>query len=321
MTVVQERSCPGYVKIEGALLLSGTVVDFDIHIWPETSEAPVLYRRKTDPFTEDQRERLADSSANVYASVGDHAAYARYLERYLDKIIENPRITTRAKASAVHTGSLKMVQDMLEEPQAPACLKRSESTVRNTVDFILSEKTAFHQLLSITTYDLYTYTHSVNVCTFGITLARDVGLSRKELLEFGMGAIFHDVGKTKVDSGIINKPGALTPEEWGEVKKHPEYGLSIINQSAFSAAAKAIILEHHERLDGSGYPAGKKGHQIHPFAKMTAVVDVFSALTSRRSYKKATDSFSALSTMKAGVGTHFEQKYYEKFVRLLGKPE
>ncbi len=104
------------------------------------------------------------------------------------------------------------------------------------------------------------------------------------------------------------------------MKRHPEVGLSLLDpKSGFSEDSKAVIREHHERLDGTGYPGGKKGAEIHPFAKVAAIADVFDALTSKRAYKDAIGSYPALKEMKEAVGTHFDESYFRAFVTLLGK--
>jgi len=159
------------------------------------------------------------------------------------------------------------------------------------------------------------------VCTIGLALAEQVGLrSQAHLMDFGVGAMFHDVGKTKIPSAILRKRGPLTEDEWEQMKRHPEMGIALLDpKSPFPDDSKAIILQHHERIDGSGYPKGLIGAEIHPFARVAAIVDVFDALTSRRTYKDAVGSFPALRIIKEEVGTHFDEDYYRVFVRLLGK--
>jgi len=312
----------GYALVDLGLLQIDTVVDFDVYIWPQGSPAPVLYRSKDMPFLEENRMRLVEADSGQIIMRNDAAAtFRRYIERNLDRIISNPSLPMKVKARVLYSSSIQLVQDILEKPGATENLKRSEDVVRNTIGYILHGKDAFHQLMSLTSYDYYTYTHSVNVCTIGLALAEQVGLrSQAELMDFGVGAMFHDVGKTKIPASILRKRGPLSEQEWVEMRQHPEVGLSLLDpQSPFSQDSKAIILQHHERLDGTGYPGGLKEADIHPFAKVAAIVDVFDALTSRRAYKEAVGSYPALQVMKDEVGTHFDAEHFAKFVRLLGK--
>jgi len=206
---------PGFAPFDLSLLQVDTVVDFDIHLWAVNSGVPVLYRNKDLPFLEEHRQRLLQSdSGQVLIRKDNVATFNRYIERNLDRIIANPTLPTKAKAKILYQTSLHLVQDILEAPNAPENFKRSEDVVRNTIGYILHGKDSFHQLMSLTSYDYYTYTHSVNVCTIGLALAEQVGMrSQTELMDFGVGAIFHDVGKTKIPSSILRKRGPLTDEE------------------------------------------------------------------------------------------------------------
>ncbi len=311
----------GFVRFDWSLLQTETVVDFDLYIWSDGGRGPVLYRNRNLPFLDEQRERITELGTSEILTRKDQAALVnRYVERNLDRIISDPDLALKTKARILYRTSLQMAKELLETPQAADNLRRSEDIVRATIGYIVQGKEAFQQLLSITSYDYYTYTHSVNVCTMGVALAEHIGLrSQTELMEFGIGGLFHDIGKTRISSSILRKRGPLTSEEWVLMRKHPEFGLEMLDPEApFSSDTKAIILEHHERLDGTGYPGGKKGEEIHPFARVAGIVDVFDALTTRRSYKDAIGSFSALKLMKEEVGSHFDEEYFCKFVQLLG---
>ncbi len=312
---------PGYARLEMALLQTETVVDFDIFIWGDDARPPVLYRNRNLPFLDEHRERLAEmGTSELLTRSQDEKAVARYVERNLDRVIASPTLPLTAKAKILYQSSLQLAQDILESPTAPDSLKRSEDVVRSTIGYVLQGKEAFQQLMSITSYDYYTYTHSVNVCTMGIALAEEVGLrSQTELMEFGIGALFHDVGKTRISPAILRKRGPLTDEEWVLMRRHPEMGIALLDPDApVSEASRAVILQHHERLDGTGYPGGRKAGDIHPFAKVAGIIDVFDALTTRRSYKDAIGSFPALRLMKAGIGEHFDEEYFRQFVGILG---
>jgi len=312
---------PGYSSLELALLQTETVVDFDIYIWADDGRPPVLYRNRNLPFLDEHRDRLTEmGTSHLLTRSEDERAVARYIERNLDRIIASPLLDLKAKATILYQSSLQLARDILESPGAPENLRRSEDVVRSTIGYVLQGKEAFQQLMSITSYDYYTYTHSVNVCTMGIALAEEIGMrSQTELMEYGVGALFHDVGKTRISPAILRKRGPLTEEEWVLMRRHPAMGLELIDpEASFSEASKAVILEHHERLDGTGYPDGKTGDEIHPFAKVTGIVDVFDALTTRRSYKDALGSFPALKLMKGSVGEHFDDEYFRHFVAILG---
>jgi HD-GYP domain-containing protein (c-di-GMP phosphodiesterase class II) len=315
------KAPPGYIEIDLSLLQVDTTVDFDVYFWPDSAAKPVLYRDKDLSFEEEHRKRLREADAHIYILSDNVRVLNRYIERNLDRIVSSPTIPTKTKATILYKSSLMMVQDLLDKPDSPENFRRSEDVVRATIGYIMQGKDSFHQLMSLTSYDYYTYTHSVNVCTIGLALAEQVGLrSQADLMDFGVGALFHDVGKTKIPPSILRKKGPLSEAEWTEMRRHPDLGLALIDPSSpFSDASKAVIAQHHERIDGAGYPNGLSNGGIHPFARVAAIVDVFDALTSRRVYKDAVASYPALKIMREEAGTHFDDSYYRAFVKLLGR--
>jgi putative nucleotidyltransferase with HDIG domain len=152
-------------------------------------------------------------------------------------------------------------------------------------------------LLSLNSKDDYTYQHSVQVGMLSYYLAKWLGKTEEEALLIGKAGYLHDIGKGKIENSILQKPGRLTDEEFAEIKKHTIYGFEIIRQSYEESAIALAALQHHERLDGKGYPLGKKGPDIHPYAKIVAVADVYSAMICNRSYQKKRDLLVVLKEL------------------------
>jgi putative nucleotidyltransferase with HDIG domain len=177
-----------------------------------------------------------------------------------------------------------------------------------------------HDLLSILsdvyTYDNYIFTHSFNVTLYSLAIGRELGLTEKELEILGLGAILHDVGKMKIPSEILFKTGKLTDEEFEAIKKHPQDGFDILrNVQTISLLVAHCAYQHHERINGSGYPRRIKGDDIHPFAKILAVADVFDAVTSDRVYRGAMLPHNGLEILFAGAGNLFEEDIVKAFRR------
>lgn len=146
------------------------------------------------------------------------------------------------------------------------------------------------QLTDIRLHDKYTFAHSVNVAIISAMIGRLLKIPKAELSILTLGGLLHDLGKIKIASEILNKNGRLNDEEFTAIKHHPEEGARRIREMAdtlpkFEILAR-IAEEHHERLDGSGYPHNKKSNEIHSFSKIVAIADVYDALTSERSYKR-----------------------------------
>jgi HD-GYP domain-containing protein (c-di-GMP phosphodiesterase class II) len=148
----------------------------------------------------------------------------------------------------------------------------------------------------------YLYAHSVNVGIYSAALGMAIGLNRNQLIELGVGAMLHDIGKTHISPEILEKPGKLTPSEFEEIKKHTIYGYDILReQPDIPLLAAHCALQHHERIDGSGYPRGLKGHEIHQYGKIVGLADIYDALISNRSYRKAYLPHEALDIIFAST--------------------
>ncbi|MCS7299099.1 MAG: HD-GYP domain-containing protein [Spirochaetia bacterium] len=169
-------------------------------------------------------------------------------------------------------------------------------------------------------YDEYTYTHSINVTILSMFFAKFLGASDFVIKEIGMGAILHDIGKVKIPTTILYKPGELTEEELTIMKKHPIIGyFAIKDEPTVSTYAKKIVLFHHERYDGNGYPLGIKFDRIGRYPQIVSLADVFDALTSERPYKPGISIAQALDIIMRRSGSHFEPMLTQRFVIEMSK--
>lgn len=173
-------------------------------------------------------------------------------------------------------------------------------------------------LATLRSLDQYTFVHSVQVCILSLLAAAQLGYGRPALRELGVGALLHDVGKVRVPAHILQKPGPLTPEEMEEVKRHTVYGFEILlPRHEISARAAHVAYQHHERLDGSGYPRGLRGEQIHPYARIVAVADVYDAMVAERPYRRAHRPDQAAAWLRSQAGIQFEARAVEALLRRL----
>jgi putative nucleotidyltransferase with HDIG domain len=168
------------------------------------------------------------------------------------------------------------------------------------------------------THDEYTYMHSVAVCALMVSLARRLGLPDEQVREAGAAGMLHDLGKAAMPIGVLNKPGALTDDEFKIMKAHPTRGWEMLRDSGGAAdAVMDVALHHHEKFDGSGYPHNLQGDAISLMARMGAVCDVYDAITSNRPYKKAWGPAESLQRMFSWKG-HFDELVLKSFIRSVG---
>lgn len=210
---------------------------------------------------------------------------------------------TKAKAGLVIS---ETIQGLHKAPQHH--IHKLKQVVREMVNQIFGHTDVVYNMLDIRSYDNYTYAHSVNVCTLALIIGAAMGMSRSDLEYLGIGALLHDIGKIFIDSEILNKPGSLKPEEYDQIKNHTWDGYELLKEKVgISFISSHVAFQHHEWEDGSGYPRGITGDQIHRFAKIVAVADVYDAMTSFRVYKKAMPSHIVLSKIKAEADRKFNR--------------
>ncbi|MDD3438489.1 MAG: HD-GYP domain-containing protein [Clostridiaceae bacterium] len=194
-------------------------------------------------------------------------------------------------------------------------VKPIRNSVCKMIDELMDEKDAMVNMQDLKSNDMYTFSHSVNVCVLSLITGISMKYDEEKLRELGMGAMLHDIGKTRIPHEILNKPESLTKEEFKLVKKHTSYGYELLKRSdVLSTYASYIALTHHERHDGEGYPLGLRGEEIHEFARIVSVADVFDAITSDRVYKKRINVNEAVEYL-IGMGDHqFDYNIVRSFI-------
>jgi len=186
--------------------------------------------------------------------------------------------------------------------------------MRTILDEVREQEALLDLISDIFIVDDYIFTHSFNVTLYSVAIGLKLHLPIKQLETLGLGALLHDVGKLKVPRDILLKPGKLTEEEFEEIKRHADYGYTILKEvKTIPLIVAHCAYQHHERLDGTGYPRGLKEDEIQYLAKIIAVADVFDAVTSNRVYRKAMLPHEGLEILYAGCGRLFDLKIVEAF--------
>lgn len=193
------------------------------------------------------------------------------------------------------------------------------SAIQNTVKkmiTILHRENILPLAFKMKSHNDYSYTHSINVSSLCMTFVHHLGWNDTELQTIGEGAFLHDIGMTGIDLQIYMKPEKLTDTEFSEIKKHPLYGKEILAKQNIEELIQRTVLEHHERIDGSGYPHQLRGKKLSKYGKLVSIVDVYDALTTDRCYRKAVDSKKAIQIMSE-LPNQFDTKYFLEFSHLV----
>jgi len=188
--------------------------------------------------------------------------------------------------------------------------------VEELIENLQENKGSMMNMIDMMSTDLYTYTHSVNVAILSIMTARSMEMNQKMVEEVGMGALFHDVGKVRVPQEILNKPDRLEDFEFELMKEHSWLGYEMVKENyTLSAYTKNIVLKHHERLDGSGYPFGIEGDKMEPYVRVVALCDVFDAMVSDRCYREQIPVHKVIETVNSQLNTKFDARVYQHFIK------
>lgn len=222
---------------------------------------------------------------------------------------------TRQRAlSEIRTNYRQLMRPAAKGLVYPYLGKVFSNLVDSIMDDLGSREDAMIMLMNINSMDQYLYRHSLNVCIYTILLGQIHGYSKDELTMLGMGAMLHDIGKTKIPPEVLNKPGELTDDEYKQMKTHTEIGYKILKEEPGIPLVSAhCAYQHHERVDGSGYPRGIKRDEIHEFARWIAIADAFDAMTTHRVYRSAMLPHQALEVLYTGCDTWYEKSKLEVF--------
>ncbi|HEX9062232.1 MAG TPA: HD domain-containing phosphohydrolase, partial [Clostridia bacterium] len=218
--------------------------------------------------------QLDDGRLLILSGFIINSGYIRKLEVfnvphiYIKEEVKISEGVSDKKVYAESSDTIKSVMTSLRDGIAINSVELKEK-VNDIVSEILANDTVFMQLSGIKDRDNYTYLHSIDVCIYSLIAGKNLGLNADELLELGISAALHDIGKSKVPMEVLMKPGKLTPEEFEQMKMHPLYSREIISSmKVFSERIADISSQHHEKLDGSGYPYGLKCRDIDFFARI-----------------------------------------------------
>ena len=258
------------------------------------------------------------SEAESEAQVDAELASAADAEREVARTSLTAEFTRAAKIVAK---SRQAVTSMFEEARMGKAVDThgAQRLVEEISDSVSRNPGAVISLARLKTADDYTFMHSVAVCALMIALARQLALDEQQTRSAGIAGLLHDLGKAAMPMEVLNKPGKLTDAEFAIIKSHPEEGYRMLLEARqVDAVALDVVLHHHEKTDGSGYPKRLKGAEISLFAKMGAVCDVYDAITSNRPYKAGWDPAESLRRMAEWANGHFDPTVFQAFVKSLG---
>jgi len=221
-------------------------------------------------------------------------------------------------AATVERSKVEVMRMFADVRMGKAVKPQAMTTIVDEIcDSVGEDATAVLKVTRLKKKNEYTYLHSVAVSALLIALARHLRLGEDLVRELGLAGLLHDIGKMAIPAAILDKPGRLDPGEIDIVRTHPEHGHAMLIEGNVSPIVHDVILHHHEKVDGTGYPHGLSGEALSLYARMSAVCDVYDAVTSKRAYKRQWTPSEALNEMRAWTG-HFDPAMLDAFMQCVG---
>ena len=284
-----------------------------------------LYCADTANFGEAERNRLQEHNVRfVCVRMVDQDRFRRQMETTLEELAASPAVAVSERSAIIYETSVELMNELLAEPDLVAQSSRLEHVSRAVTTLVLNNESAFSHLFAASHHDFYTATHMVNVATWMVPLAYEMGYrDPDELSHICQAGILHDMGKLFVPGATLNKPGKLSDDEWAQIKRHPEAGWEYLSKySHINPIVLRVTREHHERADGSGYPRGLKNDEIHPISRICAVVDSFDAMTAFRPFKEKTLSVrEAMNILRRESGTKYDKQAMDAWICIMDRAD
>lgn len=302
--------------VETPFLFQGFTVenDQDIHDLREHCEYVYVDAEKSRP---DLIERIRASAKPAEESLTSKIKRVTAPLRFTESNFRHSLV----KSYAVYKDARGWIDIMLEDSRLGRSIdtETARDLVTRLADQVIQNPDALVWLTHLKSRDEYTATHCINVCILALTFGRCLGLEEQALNQLGLGALLHDLGKMRVPNAILNKPGRLTKDEFEVIMKHPVAGHAMLKDDKhLDDASLHIVLHHHERLDGEGYPRGLSEAEIPLLTRISSIVDVYDAITSDRCYHDGVAPAVGLENLFKWARGNFDVALLEGFIKCLG---
>jgi len=309
-----------YIPISVTTLRPDHALGIALYVRDTATKSHILYREKGIALAESDLAGLsARGLSTLYATSDEFEIYQQYLRGNLDSVLADESVPIVNRFSHLN----EVVRDVLSESfrrgEVGTTVATCQDIAHKVVDVICRKDAVASELLGVLYHDYHTFTHSANVSYYTTMLARSLTISSQtDLHSIAVGGMLHDLGKLEIPEAILTKAGALSPADRALVKEHPRNGfLKLCRRPDLSIGQLMMVYQHHERIDGKGYPVGQTGDRIHEWGRMCAVVDVYEALTSNRPYRKALAQSEAFGIMGRDAGAALDKELFECWMQTI----
>jgi HD-GYP domain-containing protein (c-di-GMP phosphodiesterase class II) len=309
---VDEKPCgsdrEGYLPVELDTLCPAPVLEFDLYVPAENVNGVVLYRERNYPLEREDLNRLSQRGVRtLYIPTDGQNAYRRYL---FDNVVKNTAAPPMQRYKVLTTATRSAFTAAFRSISPHHMVRFADEFGKHMADIICTGELSVFDLTSLMQHDYYTYTHSVNVCTCSVALANMLWDDPKaDLRGIASGSVMHDIGKRRIPRFLLNKRGTLSDTERATLREHPRVGFEeLCMRKDVAWGALMTVYQHHERIDGRGYPARLTEKETHEWARICAVADVFDALRSDRPYRKARRLQDVVEYLESHAGRDLDKE-------------
>lgn len=311
-----------FFQISKESIVENTIIDFFVFKQKLLQFVPIIEASLTNPVMIEKK--LIDSiSQDVNCTLAVQKKEMHLFKKYINSLLIDSKSHTKTapqkKAIFLRENSKIVIEEVLKEPRSGEKVKEISNLVTEITESIMIDKDMLFNMLSLSNYDYYTYNHCLNVAVLCIGMAILLNLRKREIRHFGIGAMLHDIGKTLIAPEILNKPSRLTETEYKTMQSHVLEGVKLLKENtAFPKESLDVVLHHHEKISGNGYPNRLTNKELPLTSKIIGIADCYDALTTSRPYKPALTPFQALKIISQEK-EDYDAELLSVFVRMLGK--
>lgn len=313
-SVLETQVGPAYIPVSAATLIPEAIHGLSLYLPGDVGDEMQLYRSPDVPLTEaDLKNLISRGHTRLFVRADEHADYQQYLRDSLQTILVDESLPVPHQFGALDGVARDVLAHSFAAGKTDQTVDTSRDLAQKTVELICRKDVTETDLMGIMRHDYYTFTHSANVSYYCVMLANALQICDSDgLVDIAAAALLHDVGKLEIPDTILCKPGRLSDAEFAAIRRHPTTGFRMLcHRKDLSYAQMMMVYQHHERLDGKGYPVGVIAEEIHDWARVCTVADVFEALTSNRPYRAGMSRERAFEIMDRDRGLAFDEDILE----------
>ena len=318
MTAVESTDSAALAPVAVRALPATDDLSFDLYLWPKRGPARLMLARH-NPLSRARIGRLLERGIETLY-VCTHEA-DRYRDLLTERFVKDESRPPAERLLMLREAMKNAFTDAFRRSQVQHMVQAAESYASQLASIVYGSDLLVADLVGVMAHDYSIFTHATNVATYAVLLAGELGIHEPEdVVAIAQGGLLHDLGKLFIGRAVLDKRERLTAEDRECIKEHPRTGFAqLCRREDLNWGQLMMVYQHHERWDGRGYPVGTHAAEIHEWARISAVVDVYDALTRNRPYRKAASNADVLAYLDQEAGRGFDEEVVECWIRAITK--